>query len=108
MRETTTRLHAGTKEFFNAEPVSAWDISPNIAHKICRLWAKRKVPNATLNSHNIGQILVNIVSLKCVDVSISVESINRDDNINDCEVNFNANISDNVINVFKSCIKCIF
>ncbi len=34
-------------------------------------------------------------------MSISVESINRDDNINDCEVNFNANISDNVINDFN-------
>ncbi len=52
---------------------------------------------------NIG----NLVSLKCVDVSISVESINRDDNINDCEVNFNANISDNVINVFNG-VSCVF
>ncbi len=47
---------------------------------------------------NIG----NLVSLKCVDVSILVECINIVDNMNDCEVNFNANISDNVINVSNS------
>ncbi len=34
-------------------------------------------------------------------MSISVESVNRDNNIDDCEVNFNANISHNVINVLN-------